>query len=270
MMQLQEVRSFEGSTPIYPFIATEVTMAGAIPNSTFNAAGILKTKNGLVWASNSIDFQKIVVGQNATKINANYSNYRVAGSALVGLCLIGAAYLEGSFPNQEFVGARPDIAIHEPLEKSSDLLVSSVGNLIGEAQTYSGLKLDMIAPLLGVSRRSIQYWKDGKNISQKNESQLIDLVDTLKHISKGDPDQTRNLLLARVTGVPRIYDLLAEQRYEKAIARAKDTKKLKPILSDPTLKFNSRPIADQLAFSDDGPAKPMGKLNRSVSRRIVR
>jgi hypothetical protein len=51
-MQLQEAKSFEGSTPIYPFIATEVLMAGAMPNSTFNAAGILKTKSGLVWASN--------------------------------------------------------------------------------------------------------------------------------------------------------------------------------------------------------------------------
>lgn len=269
-MQSQEAKFFEGFSVPYSLIAPGVLVAAAESNSRLNSASILKVKNSIVWSNNSTDFQKIVVGQNATKINANYSNYRVAGSALVGLCLIGAAYLEGSFPKQEFLGAKPNVAIYGSLEKSSDLLISSVVNLIDEAQSYSGLNLEMIAPLLGVSRRSIQYWKDGKNISQKNEFHLTELVDTLKQISVGDPTQTRSLLLARVTGVPRIYDLLAEQRYEKAIARAKDTTKLKPVLSDQTLKFNSRSIADQLAFADDGPTKPMGKLNRSVSRRIVR
>jgi hypothetical protein len=159
---------------------------------------------------------------------------------------------------------------HETYGPSLSGNVAPAISLINEAQSYSGLNLDMIAPLLGVSRRSIQYWKDEKKISQKNELLLRDLVDALKQISLGKPDHTRDVLLARVTGVPRIYDLLVERRYDKAIARAKNKAQSEPILSDPTLKFNSRPIADQVAFADDGPAKPMGKLNRSVSRRIVR
>lgn len=269
-MQMLEVKSLEGSMLAYPSIAPGTLVAGAISNSTFNAAGIFKNKNGFVWSNDSIDFQKIIVGQNDTKINANFSNYRVASSALVGLCLIGSAYLEGSFPKQAFVSARTEPSIHLPLENSSDSSVSPIGKLIDEAKSISGLSLEMISPLLGVSRRSIQNWKVDKKISEKNELRLRDLIEALTQISVGNPDQTREVLLARVTGVPRIYDLLAEQRYDKAIVRANDTTKLRPILSDPTLKFNSRPIADQLAFADDGPAKPMGKLNRSVSRRIVR
>ena len=96
------------------------------------------------------------------------------------------------------------------------------------------------------------------------------MVDALKLIATGTADETRDLLLTRITGVPRIYDLLAERRYDAAISRAKSPSQNRPILSDPTVKFNHRPIEDQLAIADDGPATLKGKLNRSMSRRIVR
>jgi hypothetical protein len=227
---------------------------------------ILRTAKGLVGRGQTLDTQHICVGQNFTKTN----NYFVAGSALVGLYLVGTACVRVPFSEQESWINSPKTALHEVPAPTSKIIISGSAHLIDEAQSYSGLTLGMIAPLLGVSRRSIQNWKVDNNISEKNELQLRDLVETLKQISIGNQAQTRNLLLARVTGVPRIYDLLAERRYDAAIRLAKSPPSNRPILSDQTVKLNNRPIANQLAYADDGPAKFKGKLNRSVSRRIVR
>jgi hypothetical protein len=235
--------------------------------------GQLLNEENVSWSlENDLDdgpnlrMQQIGICQNGTKT----SNYFVVGVAIFGFCATGASCLKLPPPEEviwknniapSIVGFVTPISTPEPV-------ISQAEKLIGEVQAISDLPLEMVAPLLGVSRRSIQYWKDGGKISFKNELQLNNLVGVLKQISTGNSSKTRGLLLERIPGVPRIYDLLAEQRYDTAISRAKNPTNHKPIPSDPTIKFDHRPIEDQLAIVDDVAPTNGFKLNRAMSRRL--
>lgn len=198
-------------------------------------------------------------------------NYQLAAMALAGLCATGSLYSIPQTHVDRFWRVDPTPGVLPGVEASNLISAPSpVLKLINEAQEISGLTLEFIAPLLGISRRAIQYWRDGGKASVRKEEQLRGLVDALKRLSTGSAVETRDLILARISGVPRIYDLLAERRYDAAVLRAKSPTVQKPILSDPTITFNHRPIEDQLAVADDGPAAFKGKLNRLMSRRILR
>lgn len=266
MMMLSEV---DVSRPARPYLSKLGTGGSTYQNpyaQLLSERNILKAPENVVEPSLSL--LQIGICQNGTKT----SNYFVVGIALAGFYMTGATCLkllspkELAWPNS----STPAVSEYKTITSIPESTISQAAKLISEAQAASGLTLEEIAPLLGVSRRSIQYWKDGERISAKNETQLRNLVEALTQIFTGSADETRGLLLTRIAGVPRIYDLLAERRYDAAVLRAKSPSKHKPILSDPTIKFEHRPIEDQLAIVDDGPAEFKGKLNRSMSRRIVR
>jgi hypothetical protein len=226
-----------------------------------------RVPGGVSEHSKSLEVHQIGVYQTGTKT----SNYFVAGMALAGLYATGAYYLglhsSGSVAWLGIPTSHTVVGYETPLAIPVSAF-SPATSLINEAKEISGLTLEMLAPLLGVSRRSIQYWKNGQAISERKEEQLRDLIDALKQISTGNAVETRGLLLARITGVPRIYDLLAERRYDAAALRAKNPSNYKPILSDPTIKFDHRPIEDQLSIVDDVVPANGFKLNRAMSRRL--
>ncbi|MGB8315659.1 MAG: hypothetical protein WCE69_14370 [Aestuariivirga sp.] len=140
--------------------------------------------------------------------------------------------------------------------------------LIGQIQSKTGLTLELIAPLLGVSRRALQSWKAGETISLRNEERLRELADAIMRLPRGNSQETKNLLLERIPGVVRIYDLLAERRFADAIARANSAEKPEPIYSDQSIVFQHLPIDAQLAVIEDEPSAPAGQLDRKVSRRL--
>ena len=174
--------------------------------------------------------QPIRVGQLGTNASNDFwagmlhKDITLHSIALIGLCATGALNISLYSPSiislidQGFAGKRVEF---DAPSTSTSIAISPAAKLINEAQEISGLTLEMIAPLLGVSRRSIQYWKDGEKVSVKNELQLRGLIDALKLIATGTADETRDVLLTRITGVPRIYDLLAERRYDAAVSRAR-------------------------------------------------
>jgi hypothetical protein len=83
----------------------------------------------------------------------------------------------------------------------------------------SGLTIEALAPLVGVSRRTLHLWLSGGQISQRNEERLRALAESIEAIAAVAPETTRERLMERIPGFPRIYDLLAEGRFESAIAR---------------------------------------------------
>jgi hypothetical protein len=146
-------------------------------------------------------------------------------------------------------------------------LSGSADRLIDRLQKISGLTLEFSAPLLGVSRRTLQNWKSGGVISLKNEEKLRQLLETTEIIHQGSAAKTKDLLLKRIPGYLRVYDLLLQGRFTDAIARSKSADSLQPIRSNPNLKFDHLPLAVQLSRGDDGPFIQTGLRVRKLLRR---
>lgn len=146
----------------------------------------------------------------------------------------------------------------------SELTVAQ--RLLSRLRDLSGLTLELIAPLVRVSRRSLQKWLAGEAISLRKEERLRALVETVENIASVEPKSTRDRLLERISGSPRIYDLLSEGRFVEAIERSKGRR---PI---PIHHSHARHVAvplDVQVASSDGPAVRLGgELNRRVSRRL--
>jgi hypothetical protein len=102
-----------------------------------------------------------------------------------------------------------------PTESS---IQSPVQALIEQVRKISGLTLEEISPLLGVSRRSLQHWLSGHQISARNEQRLRALADTLSSLpTTADPATSRHRLLQRKADGVRAYDLLAEGQFSAAV-----------------------------------------------------
>ena len=89
-------------------------------------------------------------------------------------------------------------------------------SLLATIQSRSGLTLEEIAPLLGVSRRSLQHWRAHGRISARKEQRLRDLADTLGSLPASETNEMRRKLLDRISDGVRAYDLLAEGRFDSA------------------------------------------------------
>ncbi|MGH8558540.1 MAG: helix-turn-helix domain-containing protein [Blastocatellia bacterium] len=192
---------------------------------------------------------------------------------MTGIYFTGAMQLNYAFPTGSIEPIEYPLiqaAHNEEPVAANRLTAPTAADLIKEIRESSGLTLEMIAPLLGVSRRSIQSWKAGEPISVRKEERLRELAGAIKKMSQGKPKETQNLLLERIPGTPRIYDLLAERRFETAITRAKAREKFKPIYSDQSLIFSHVLLDAQIAAADDGPSEQTGQIDRKVSRRLKR
>jgi len=142
--------------------------------------------------------------------------------------------------------------------------------LLERIKNASGLTLESIAPLAGVSRRSVQSWRAGDAISQRNEEHLCALAEAIDTIAAADPLRVRERLMERVSGSIRIYDLLAEGRYEDAIARTRGTRPVpQPIThSEPTPL--SVPLAAQVATLESPATTLDPRIDRRFTKRLKR
>ena len=114
--------------------------------------------------------------------------------------------------------------------------------LLERIRQASGLTIEAVAPLAGVSRRTIHSWLAGGSISQRNEERLRAVAEAIEEIATADASSVRDRLLERVPGSVRIYDMLAERRYSEAIARATG----KSVKSRPLAYPEPRPLPTSL------------------------
>ena len=159
------------------------------------------------------------------------------------------------------IAARPpDIAVAGQLVPDG-----SARALIDDIQARSGLTLDEIANLLGTSRRTIQNWRAGERINSRNDQRLRELAQAIRAIDAGSVPATRERLFARPEGQISAYALLAEQRFDTAVATATGRQ---PTRSEPKLGDGLRPeIAARLTLIPGG--DPVAAGTRS-SRRLRR
>jgi DNA-binding transcriptional regulator YiaG len=135
---------------------------------------------------------------------------------------------------------------------------------IAEIRSVSGLTNEEIAPLAGVSRRSIQAWLAGDSISARKEQRLRALVDAIRQLAGIDAKATRSRLLDRVPGNIRAYDLLAEGRFEQAVDLALGRYRGSPAPATPQLAD----LPAQLSLIEGRVELPREPLDRRFTRRI--
>jgi DNA-binding transcriptional regulator YiaG len=137
--------------------------------------------------------------------------------------------------------------------------------LLERIRSASGLTFENIAPLAGVSRRSVQSWRAGEQISQRNEERLRALAAAIETIAGADPLNVRERLLERVPGSIRIYDLLAEGRYKDAIAWGTGARPAPQPIAHATPTPMSTSLDAQLSALES----PSTTLDRRVDRRFT-
>src|SRR5262249_23066278 len=129
-----------------------------------------------------------------------------------------------------------------------------------------------IAPLLGVSRRSLQHWRAHGRISARKEQRLRDLADTLSSLPASEANEMRGKLLDRIPDGVRAYDLLAEGRFDSAysmITRSPSPAHLVARSIKPTMP-SAPSLMARLSVRDDGPSLPTSRVNLRQSRRLKR
>jgi hypothetical protein len=145
---------------------------------------------------------------------------RTFGRNLIDNALIHAFDAESratTIPQQVSLSWRPTYKAKRPslrrIALSKDVAAQSLLNTI---RIRSGLTLEEIAPLLGVSRRSLQHWRAHGRISARKEQRLRDLADTLSSLPASEATEMRGKLLHRTSDGVRAYDLLAEGQFDSA------------------------------------------------------
>jgi hypothetical protein len=194
---------------------------------------------------------------------------RTFGGNIIDNALIHAFEVESratTIPQQVSLTWRPT---PRRLPPSKDAAAQS---LLATIQSRSGLTLEEIAPLLGVSRRSLQHWRAHGRISARKEQRLRDLADTLSSLPASEANEMRGNLLDRISDGVRAYDLLAEGRFDSAysmITRSPAPAHLVARSIKPTVP-SAPSLMDRLSVRDDGPSLPTSRVNLRQSRRLKR
>jgi hypothetical protein len=160
-------------------------------------------------------------------------------------------------------------AVPQQKASSKDAVAQS---LLAAIQSRSGLTLEEIAPLLGVSRRSLQHWRAHGRISARKEQRLRDLADALISLPTSHATEMRGKLLERISGGVRAYDLLAEGRFDSAyfmITRSPAPAHLVARSVQPSMPL-APSLIDRLSGREDGPSLPTSRINLRRSRRLKR
>jgi hypothetical protein len=132
----------------------------------------------------------------------------------------------------------------------------------------SELTTEALAPLVGVSRRTLHLWLAGGQISQRNEERLRALAEAIEAIAVVAPETARQRLMDRVPGYPRIYDLLAEGRFEAAIARGTGAVPVPRAVVYPAVRPPSVSLDVLVDALHDAPPSMKGHIDRRLTKRL--
>jgi transcriptional regulator with XRE-family HTH domain len=161
---------------------------------------------------------------------------------------------------------------HAQEEPVRGVTQSIVQDLIEQVRANSGLTLEEISPLLGVSRRSLQHWLSGRQISARNEQRLRALADTLCSLPAADSSNSRHRLLQRKSDGVRAYDLLAEGQFSAAYALITGEGPTPEHIPSDLVKLPSSSFTPLIRMSilHGGPASVGGRVDVRRSGRLKR
>ncbi len=139
--------------------------------------------------------------------------------------------------------------------------------MAAELRSLSALTNEEIAPLLGVSRRSLQAWIAGGAISARKEGRLRAVLETVRTLADAAPSTTRDRILRRPSShAVRPYDLIAEQRFDAAIDAALGRTPRQTVSQVRT----TEPIDVQLGRIEESIPAPSARVDRRLSRPLRR
>lgn len=177
------------------------------------------------------------------------------GGNLVDLARLKAFTVYETTPPKRVVVYLPERASPNVLPMPAVALPDSASQtlaqaIIGDIKRLSGLTNELVAPLAGVSRRSLQAWIAGEPISQAKQQRLLDLRDAVHtlHAHAGSLAATHRLLMDQAHGRVRVYDLLAAGRFNTAVDMVTGRHRILPQLSE---KRESESLAAQMSRLED-------------------
>jgi hypothetical protein len=151
--------------------------------------------------------------------------------------------------------------------------------ILMQIKDRSGLTWDQIARAMGVNRRSVHFWLNGRDLSAEKEERLHAFASIVRTLAGDSQRQTRSRLLDR-TGGESVFDLvIAEHDSEAAkLARTRAVSTHEAMLvssvsrriSDQARAARRSPIeaADLLVGASQRVVVPSGELKRA--RRMTR
>ncbi|OAG71744.1 hypothetical protein A0J51_02981 [Gluconobacter japonicus] len=162
----------------------------------------------------------------------------------------------------------PSIAFQSrPRANEVPLKPDTAAVLIDKMANLSGLTRDEIGGLFGVSRRSVQNWVAGGNISAGHERHLRSIMDVLREYHPAPGVSFRDSLLHKPAHSVSAADLLTARNY--AGARARLTGDLSGLSNSNRLP-PAEPLDVQFSRIEGKLPGTDGTLNRRISRPIVR
>lgn len=191
-----------------------------------------------------------------------------ADRILIGFDLVARAYLDAWL---SVVTSPPQVpsllSKHAPAPEIVEAETSMAQRTVTELKDTAQLTNEEIALLAGVSRRSVQAWIAGGAISGPKEQHLRSVVEAIRELAAPDAAATRARLFDRTPGCVRPYDLLAEGRFESAVALATGRIVVGRPAAVPLLVSN---LAAQFDHHEDRVDVPERSLNRNLSGRLRR
>jgi len=149
-------------------------------------------------------------------------HYIVSGGTLAQCIMLGSSF---RMPYDSATSSKPSLLVRGQNDHVGNILTevehqsqTAAQAAVEGIRTIAKLTHEEIAPLAGVSRRSIQAWLAGEPISARKEQRLRAVLDAIRELAASDPQTTRGRLFDRQRGQISAYDLLAEGRFEDAKA----------------------------------------------------
>jgi DNA-binding transcriptional regulator YiaG len=136
---------------------------------------------------------------------------------------------------------------------------------LDEIRTASGLTYEEIAPMLGVSRRTLHAWSAGGAVSARREHHLRSVAEAIDALAQRGPTDARMRLFDRPADGVSPYDLLAEGLYDEALDIALGRARVEPPMTP-----DAPGIASQLSRLEGRVDTPPSRLDRRFARRLGR
>lgn len=91
----------------------------------------------------------------------------------------------------------------------------SGNELLYEVKRLSGLSWELIAQLVGVSRRSVHNWASGENINLEHNQRLGRILTTMRFIDNGDTERNTALLMSPANNSSTYFELMKAGHYDE-------------------------------------------------------
>jgi hypothetical protein len=150
----------------------------------------------------------------------------IAGTALLNGLLGTPATTAAGYPPVLFrthtAAEFPNQLLEPQGERAGEEQARSAGTAIFEVRRLSGLTWQELADLLGVHRRTLHLWANGRPINAVNERRLQRLLGAMRRIDRGKASWNRSLLLQPQAEGVCAFDLLCDEQFGDAVALVGD------------------------------------------------